>query len=374
MCCLSRWSAAPLVAAGVALALVACAPPPLPAQQPMSNAWGVVGTIGSNQEVQGKLTQMDARWDNRPLQAYQFSCQAGQSFRMDVFSVWDNYALVFDPMGNVAARDDDSGDGLNASITYTCTMSGVYRLAVTTFTVGTAPGPYALQVTGIGAAMPLPDSMPQRIPLPPFPWPPPVATTRDVVPRGLVTRPAPAGAEGSVDTLGGVADSIESALRRGGIRDHAVYFIGDSGFVYVTRAEMIQPTGAPYPGDDRFPTDLRTASGSQGFLEFIVSRFRARPGYFRIIAIIVTSRPIVTGGAPLSLDSATVLVNGGALTVPGALRRRAVRDLQVEAHVYEYLRPTASDTVGFRAASPVGARRHLAAAGLWTLDQLGGMR
>jgi hypothetical protein len=73
---------------------------------------------------------------------------------MDILSSWDNYALVFDPMGNVVARDDDGGDvGLNARIAHTCTMSGVYRLAVTTFTSSTTPGAYTLQVSSAGAVM-----------------------------------------------------------------------------------------------------------------------------------------------------------------------------------------------------------------------------
>ena len=127
-----------------------------PMAQPMAmaNPSGVVGQIGPNQQLQGVLGPMDARWDGKPFQAYQFQCAAGQTFQMDILSSWDNYALVFDPMGNVVARDDDGGDqGLNARIAYTCTMSGVYRLAVTTYTSSTTPGAYTLQVSGAGAAM-----------------------------------------------------------------------------------------------------------------------------------------------------------------------------------------------------------------------------
>jgi hypothetical protein len=122
--------------------------------QPMANASGVVGQIGLNQQLQGVLGPADARWDNKPFQAYQFQCAAGQTFQMDILSSWDNYALVFDPMGNVVARDDDGGDvGLNARIAHTCTMSGVYRLAVTTYTSSTTAGAYTLQVSGAGAPM-----------------------------------------------------------------------------------------------------------------------------------------------------------------------------------------------------------------------------
>ncbi len=115
----------------------------------MANPSGVVGTIQAGQQAQGVLSNADARWDNKPFQAYNFQCSAGQSFRMDILSDWDNYALVFDPMGNVVARDDDSGEGLNAQINYTCTVTGMYRLAVTMYSTSTNPGPYTMQVTAM---------------------------------------------------------------------------------------------------------------------------------------------------------------------------------------------------------------------------------
>ena len=83
------------------------------------------------------------------MQTWAFACTAGQSFQMDILSTWDNYAIVFDPMGGIAARDDDGGtEGLNARITHTCQMTGVYRLGITVFSTSTSPGTYTLQVQG----------------------------------------------------------------------------------------------------------------------------------------------------------------------------------------------------------------------------------
>jgi hypothetical protein len=119
-----------------------------PMVQPMANASGVVGTIGVGQQATGTLSLGDARYDNKPFQAYNFQCTAGLSFQLNILSSWDNYALIFDPMGNVVARDDDSGEGLNAQANYTCPMNGVYRLAVSVFSTSTTPGPYTMQVVG----------------------------------------------------------------------------------------------------------------------------------------------------------------------------------------------------------------------------------
>ena len=120
-----------------------------PMVQGMGNVSGVVGTIQAGQQAQGVLSAADARYDNKPFQAYNFPCSAGQSFQMDVLSDWDNYALVFDPMGNVVARDDDTGEGLNARVNYTCTVTGTYRLAVSVYSTSTTPGPYTMQVTSM---------------------------------------------------------------------------------------------------------------------------------------------------------------------------------------------------------------------------------
>jgi hypothetical protein len=136
--------------------VMAVAPQVTPMVQPMATSTGVVGTIAANQQASGVLTAADARYDGKPFQAYNFSCTAGQSIQMNVTSTWDNYALVFDPFGNVAASDDDSGGSLNARINYTCTTTGIYRLAVTAFSSSATGGPYTMQVTSMaGPAQPM---------------------------------------------------------------------------------------------------------------------------------------------------------------------------------------------------------------------------
>lgn len=205
--------------------------------------------------------------------------------------------------------------------------------------------------------------------LPQFPWPPPRATTRLAIPRRLLTGSSVATAQG--DRLGDVADRIEDALRNAGL-DHAVYAIGDSGFSYVTRVEMIGRDGRAVPPPDRFPSDARAAAPSHGFLDFIMSRFFARPGYYRVIAIVVTNRAVTSGTTSLTVDAATALANGGMATLPPVLRRQVVRDLTFAALVYEFGRPSAADTVAFRSAPLVPARDHLALAGLWNKTELAG--
>jgi len=136
----------------------------------------MAGSIGANQQVTGNLTTMDGRWDGKPAHVWQFQCNAGQSLQMDILSQWDNYGAVFDPAGNRVAYDDDTGEGLNARINYTCTVMGIHRLMVTTYTTSTTPGTYTLQVQSAGAMAMQPQPMPMPTPMPMAPQAAPGAT------------------------------------------------------------------------------------------------------------------------------------------------------------------------------------------------------
>jgi hypothetical protein len=159
---------------------VAMTPTPMAAPMAITtpNQLNTLGQIGANQQVSGNLTPMDQRWDSKPIQVWAFPCNAGQPFQVDILSTWDNYALVFDPLGTTVARDDDTGEGLNARINYTCTVTGVYRLGVTTFTSSTTPGAYTLQVQSTAMAM--------------APQPMPMAAAPTAIPMAGNTMPAPA--------------------------------------------------------------------------------------------------------------------------------------------------------------------------------------
>jgi hypothetical protein len=187
---------------GIALAPQPMAMQPQPmAMQPQPMAIGAptqMGTIGANQQVSGNLTTMDGRWDGKPAQTWGFACQAGQSFQMDILSTWDNYAIVFDPMGTPVAHDDDGGpEVLNARITHSCAMTGVYRLAVTTYTANTTPGSYTLQVQSMAPTMAM--AVPQPMPMQPQPM-----ATPPAMPQGAPGATLPQAAPLSLPITGGI--------------------------------------------------------------------------------------------------------------------------------------------------------------------------
>jgi hypothetical protein len=203
--------------------------------------------------------------------------------------------------------------------------------------------------------------------VPQFPWPAPKPTTHTPIPRALLQNPATAS-----ETLGDIADRVEIALRAAGL-DYAAYGIGNSGFAYVTRVEMIRPDGTPFPPPNRFPTDVRTSAPNERFLDFVVSRFFARPGFYRVIAIVVTDRPLITSSTGITADSATSLADGTMISIPPELRGLVVPRLGFAALIYEYSKANAAQTTADLRTSPlISAHRHLAKAGIWSLAALGG--
>ena len=113
------------------------------------------GSIAMNSEVSGTLSRNDARLtDGSVYQAWTFYGSQGQMVQIDVMSdAFDAFCILQGPAGNEIARDDDSGEGLNARLSVALPVSGQYRVIANTYarnqygryrvrlTAGAAPGP-----------------------------------------------------------------------------------------------------------------------------------------------------------------------------------------------------------------------------------------
>ncbi len=133
-----------LIVAGAALALTACASGRvLPVRS---------GTIAMNSEVAGTLTRNDARLnDNSVYQAWSFYGTQGQMVQIDVMSdAFDAFCILQGPAGNEIARDDDSGEGLNARVRVSLPVTGQYRIIANTYRRDRY-GPYRVRLTAVGA-------------------------------------------------------------------------------------------------------------------------------------------------------------------------------------------------------------------------------
>jgi serine protease Do len=108
-----------------------------------------IGAISMNGEVTGILTGRDPHLRNQgPYQRWRFYGTSGQTVTIDAMSDdFDAYAQLMDPALNIVARDDDTGEGLNARIIYTLQATGNYTIVVSAYRQNTA-GSYRVRLTG----------------------------------------------------------------------------------------------------------------------------------------------------------------------------------------------------------------------------------
>ena len=118
--------------------------------------------------------------------------------------------------------------------------------------------------------------------IPQFPWPPPMASSTQEIPWGLLAGNVPE------PTFGTVATRLSSALDRAGYVEKSFYSV-PGGFALATRLEQINSDGTPKAGNERWlrqPGDWRIRS----ITEYIKALFTARAGYYRVIVIVVSVR------------------------------------------------------------------------------------
>jgi hypothetical protein len=88
-----------------------------------------------------------------PCKVYTVELQAKRNYKIDLVSKeLDSFLRLEDADGKELAKDDDSGDNVNARIYFHCAAAGTYRIICTTFMGGT--GPFSLSVQ----ELPLPTS------------------------------------------------------------------------------------------------------------------------------------------------------------------------------------------------------------------------
>ncbi len=192
--------------------------------------------------------------------------------------------------------------------------------------------------------------------LPPFPWPPPMASSRIEIPMNL-------GSAG-LKTNGQVDTRILAALTQKGYVQRAHYAV-PNGFVLITRLEQINSQGIALNEPYRFSGSLPPPASLSSYLTGL---FTSPPGYFRIIAFVITNADFNDVGNPLDEAAALDLLNGPA-ALPGPFATRALPSgAKLTALIYEYQKASTSQSsraIPIHATVP--AVTHLQRAGLWQL-------
>ena len=106
-------------------------------QSKTSQEWSVNGVLKDNDEILS---------DGSYFQLHTFSGEAGETIAIEVSSSeFDSYLIVLDPEENKIAEDDDGGEGNQAKVTISLTISGTYTVIVTSYEAEET-GSYQLRV------------------------------------------------------------------------------------------------------------------------------------------------------------------------------------------------------------------------------------
>lgn len=185
--------------------------------------------------------------------------------------------------------------------------------------------------------------------LPPFPWPPPLFSAHDILPREIL------GSDGV--TLGAVYKRLSAALQTAGFDDSGLYSI-PGGFAVVTRVERIREDG-------KAAADRWTAGKERplDLLDYLSRLFLEKPGQFRLIAFFFTDRDVASSGKEMSEDQARRLALSGGRILPEGLAALPWKGRNCHVLIYHFEK-TRSGAAVFR-PSRLSTREHLRGAGLW---------
>lgn len=187
--------------------------------------------------------------------------------------------------------------------------------------------------------------------LPPFPWPPPPWSFKEVFSASML---------GDATTLGQAYDRVVTALRKASPDfDYGLFGVPD-GIVVLARMERIKRDGTPLEGSKRWEAGfVRPATLDEYFEELLFSP----PGHFRAIALSLAATE------PIDSDEDAVLpkVSGGSKRLPDHLRNLPLQGLTTTALIYTFERSNTGKFSRGYSGSPAGLT-HLRKAGL--LDAL----
>lgn len=160
--------------------------------------------------------------------------------------------------------------------------------------------------------------------LPPFPWPPPRFSDRNLVPRNLLG--------GDNASLKQVDEKIVKALQENGVLSTGVFRI-TGGFARVTRMEHIDATGTPLSGDARWTNDTLPP---RDLLDYLGLLFLQRPGHYRFFVFAVTNTWAPPTKEIITYSEADVLYQSGRPELTEDIGKLSFKDRQCYVLVYDF--------------------------------------
>lgn len=201
--------------------------------------------------------------------------------------------------------------------------------------------------------------------LPYFPWPPPKPSGECSIPRELLV------SSDQPVLLGDVASKLESAFSNAGYGGLRYFGFGDpsktqaTGFVLVSRLEQIKKDGSSMDPPDRWSTRV-PPERNFSLKSFLSALFTARPGYYRLIVVVVTDKSFTTSNEGPTESEATDWFASGSSQLPPSIAHRPFHArFKTRAFIYEFEKKTQDHEPEIRDPGRFGGKVHLIKAKVW---------
>jgi hypothetical protein len=158
---------------------------------------------------------------------------------------------------------------------------------------------------------------------------------------------------------------LNEALGKAGYFEKSYYAV-PGGFALVTRLEQMNPDGTPKPEPQRWAAEigpLREFSLSA----YLRALFTSNPGYFRVIAFIVTPHPFSYAGARVNREDAIRWLQEGLNKLPSSIgESQYSADHSCTALIYEFEKSDPNQAARTRIPGGLTGRAHLEKSRLWS--------
>jgi lipid-binding SYLF domain-containing protein len=194
--------------------------------------------------------------------------------------------------------------------------------------------------------------------IPAFPWPPPAASTDEVIPSAILEKGA------ILKSLGDVDAKLVSALRSNGYVERSYYAVPD-GFALVTRLEQIGPDGTPKPPPGRWSLNSPRATVFT-LRDYLRALFTADPGYYRVIVFIISDVPFSEAPRQTNYEETIIWLKGGVNVLPVEITSKPYsKTFASTVLIYEFEKDQGNDPK-LNQPSRLDAHTHLDKSGLWS--------
>jgi hypothetical protein len=168
-----------------------------------------------------------------------------------------------------------------------------------------------------------------------FPWPPPVPSAQKTIQSEIFS---------FSENLGDVNKILTQALESLGYVDRAYYYV-PGGFVLVTKIEQINEKGEPLSDPGRWSIKVRPI-GKLSWQGYLKSLFFTTPGYFRILAFVVTNKSFSSSRTKVSRQTALEWLYYGMNILPYEIgQNKYSKDHYCTILIYEYKKPESDEAI-----------------------------